>query len=79
MNNLSFNAKRALTGVLAIPCFVVIANHFFALGVFEKYSREAMVVSWAVLWVIVRFIGPSVRETQEYKAIKRAAKDANRQ
>jgi hypothetical protein len=75
LNDLSFHAKRALTGVLAIPCFLVIVNHFFDLGIFDKYSREAM-VSWAVLWAILRFVGPTVRETQEYKALKRATNDA---
>jgi Ni,Fe-hydrogenase I cytochrome b subunit len=65
--NLSFNQKRIGVGVfLALVLFSVI-NHFAGLGAFGRFSEEAMVAIFVLMFIWLVRVGPTLEEIQVHR------------
>jgi hypothetical protein len=66
---LSFNQKRLVVSLAALPCLFFLANSYLLdPGFLVPYKRTALVLSFAFLAVVMHFAGPSVEEIREYRA-----------
>ena len=71
MSNFSFNKRRAVLGVFLLLCLLCVVNFYFKLGVFGRFSKQAVIISFVVLAVVQHFIGPTLSEVREYRDNKR--------
>ena len=71
MNKLSFAGKRLVLGVGLLLCLLCVANYYFNFGVFGRFAKHAMIVSFIVIVLVQHFIGPTLSEVQEYRDKKR--------
>jgi hypothetical protein len=72
MSKLSFNGKRVVLGVWLIECLLCVANYYLNWGVFARFAKQAVIVSFIVLVIVQHFIGPSLSEVREYRDKKRS-------
>jgi len=70
MKSLSFNTKRTIVGGALTFTLVCLANYWFGFNLFGSFDRKILVVSFAILGVVVLYVGPTVAEIREYRAKK---------
>jgi hypothetical protein len=73
MSKISFNNKRVVLGISLLVCLLCVANYCMNLGVFGRFAKHAVIVSFILLVLVQHFIGPSFSEVQEYSDKKRRA------
>jgi hypothetical protein len=67
LDDRKFNRKRLVVGIALVMTLLVTGVHLFDLGLFGRYSRQLMIVSFAVLAAVMHFFGPSVSEVRQYR------------
>jgi hypothetical protein len=73
MTKLSFNGKRVVLGIGLLVCLLCVANYYLNLGVFGRFAKQAVIVSFIVLVIVQHYIGPSLSEVREYRDKKRGS------
>ena len=63
--------KRLITGAWLLVCLACVANYYLDLGAFGRFKREAVIVSFIVLFFVLAYIGPTLHEIRDYRASKR--------
>ena len=58
-----------LTLSLALAC---VANFYLKLGFFGRFSKQAMVLTFVVMALQVRFFAPSIHRLRAYQRLKRS-------
>jgi hypothetical protein len=71
MIKLSFNGTRVVVGIAVVLCVLCIANNYLNVGVFGRFGKQAMTVSFIVLAIALRFFTPTPQEFKEYRDGKR--------
>ena len=71
MSTLSFNGKRVVLGIGLLACLLCVANYYLNLGVFGRFGKHAVIVSFIVLALVQHYIGPTLSEVREYRDKKR--------
>jgi hypothetical protein len=71
MSKLSFNGKRVVLGIWLLECLFCVANYYLNMGVFGRFAKQAVIVSFIVLVIVQHFMGPSLSEVREYRDKKR--------
>ena len=71
MSKLSFNSKRIVLGVGLLACLLCVANYYLNFGVFGRFAKQAMIVSFIVLVLVQHYMGPTLTEVQEHRDRKR--------
>lgn len=73
MSTLSFNRKRVVLGIGLLLCLLCVANYYLNFGVFGRFGKQAVIISFIVLAIVQHFIGPTLSEVREYRDNKRRA------
>jgi uncharacterized membrane-anchored protein len=68
---MSFNNKRAVLGVGLLVCLLCVANYYLNLGIFVRFSKQAVIVGFIVLLLVQHYVGPTLTEVREYRDKKR--------
>ncbi len=63
--------KRLIAGASLLVCLACVANYYLDVGVFGRFNREAMIVSFIVLFFVLAYVGPTLQEIRDYRASKR--------
>lgn len=74
LGNMSFNARRTIVALSLLPFSLVVANLYFEWHWFGKFDKRAVLVCAVVLFLVLRYLGPTVRDAQDYRAAKRMSK-----
>ena len=72
MPKLSFTAKRVFVGIALCVCALCIANYYLDFGVFGRFKRDALILSFILLAIVMRYLGPTLQEMRDYRDSKRA-------
>jgi hypothetical protein len=68
---LSFNQRRLAVGVALFVCLACCANYYLLEpGFLPNFKKKLMVLGFAVLGVVVLYIGPTVEEIRRYRELK---------
>jgi hypothetical protein len=70
MSKLSFNGKRVVLGIGLLLCLCV-ASYYLNLGVFARYGKHAVIVSFIVFAIVQHYIGLTLSEVRKYRDTKR--------
>lgn len=68
LGNFSLRARRIFVGCALAPCFVTVANHYLGWELFGRSERWPIAVSFVVLFLVMRYLGPTVQQLREYRA-----------
>jgi hypothetical protein len=71
VSKLSFNGKRVVLGIGLLVCLLCVANYYLNFGVFGRFGKQAVIVSFIVLVVVQHFVGPTLSEVRDYRDKKR--------
>lgn len=71
MSKISFNNKRVFLGISLLVCLLCVANYYMNLGIFGRFAKHAVIVSFILLVVVQHFIGPALSEVQECRDNKK--------
>jgi len=70
---LSFNQRRLVLGIALLPCLLSSANYYFLkFGFLEPYKKDAILFSYAILALAIRYVAPSLSEIAAYRAARRS-------
>jgi hypothetical protein len=64
---LSFNQKRVAVGIFIIAALICLANRLFSLSLFGDYGKQASIISFLMLGVVMRYFGPTMKELEEHQ------------
>jgi hypothetical protein len=73
LGKFSLQTRRAFVGCALAPCIVTVANYYLGWGLFGRSERWLIAVSFVVLFLVMRYLGPTVQELREYRDKKRSA------
>lgn len=59
--------RRAFVGCALVPCAVTVANHYPGWGLFGRDDRWSIAVSFVLLFLVMRYLGPTVQQLQDYR------------
>jgi hypothetical protein len=76
LGNMSFNARRTMVALALLPFLLTVANLYFEWHWFGQFDKRVVFVCAVVLFLVLRYLGPTVREAQDYRAAKRLSKQA---
>lgn len=59
--------RRAFVGCALVPCAVTVGNHYFGWGLFGGGDVWPIVASFALLFLVMRYLGPTVQQLREHR------------
>ena len=59
----------ALTLLVVLPC---VANFYLELGLFGRFAKQAVAVSFVIMALLLRFYAPSIYRLRAYQRLRRA-------
>ena len=71
MLQLSFNQKRLVVGAALLVCLACCANYYLLEpGFLPTFKKKLMVLGFAVLGLVLLYVGPTIDEIRRYRALK---------
>lgn len=67
LGKFSLRTRRILVGCALAPCVLTVANYYLGWGLLGKWSRSSIAVSFVALFLVMRFLGPTVQQLREYR------------
>lgn len=74
MRALSFSGKRVVVVIVSLLPLFSLVNYLFDLHVFGIFDKKVLIGSFLAAAVIAHYFGPTLREIQEYRYARRAAR-----
>jgi hypothetical protein len=74
LGNFSHNARRAFVGCTLVPYGLIVGNYFFKWGIFGRYGGLAFAISTVLALLILRYVGPTVKEVRDHRNERRRKK-----
>jgi hypothetical protein len=71
LGNFSFRTRRWIAGCAAFPFLLALASHFFQWGLFGAADNWAMALSAVVLFLAIRYLGPTGQQYEDYRRSRR--------
>lgn len=71
LGKFSFQVRRLFVGLACVPCILALANHYFEWGLFGKFERYSIGISFVLGFLVMRYLGPTMQEMREYRDAKR--------
>lgn len=70
LGKFSFGVRRAFVACALLPCVVTVANYYFEWGLFGRLDRWVIAGSFVSLFLVMRYLGPTVREIRDYRSVR---------
>lgn len=67
LGNFTLMARRAFVGCALVPCAVIVANHYLEWGLFGRDDRWSIAASFVLLFLVMRYLGPTLQQLREYR------------
>jgi hypothetical protein len=68
LGHISFRVRRLIVGIALLPCILSVANIHFKWALFGGLDKVAVAVCFIALFLVMRYIGPTVQEVEDYRA-----------
>jgi hypothetical protein len=68
---MSFTARRIAVVVALVPCGFFTSNVLFGWDWFGDLDYRLMVASFVVLFLVIRFLGPTIQQVRQHSDSKR--------
>jgi len=72
LGRFSFQMRRVFVGCALLPCVMTVAGYYLRWGLFGGFGRWAIAASFVLLFLVMRHLGPTVQEVQDYRNNRRA-------
>lgn len=63
----SLRARRAFVGCALAVCATAVANYYFRWGLFGNDERWSVAMSFVLLFLVMRYLGPTMQQIREYR------------
>jgi hypothetical protein len=74
LGSMSFNARRAIVALTLLPFLLAVVNLYFDWHWFGSFDKGIVLVCAVALFLVLRYLGPTVRDAQEHRIAKRMSK-----
>lgn len=74
LGKFSLAAGRAFVGGASVPCAVSVVNHYLGWGLFGRDDRWSIGLSFVLLFLVMRYLGPTMQQLREYRQNDRAGR-----
>jgi hypothetical protein len=64
--------QRLASGVSLSIGLLCIANYYLHLGLFGRFSKQAIALAFGVMYLQFRFYGPTIHRLRAYQRLKRS-------
>ena len=71
LGNFSLSTRRLVVGVALIPCVLFVASHYLNWGLAGRFGKEAIAGSFVVLFLVMRYLGPTVDDLRRLRNAER--------
>ncbi|HJP39448.1 MAG TPA: hypothetical protein QF499_10035 [Gammaproteobacteria bacterium] len=71
MKGLSFNGKRFGIGILLLIALFSVTNYYLQWQLFGQFNKVVMIGIFVVMYIYLRFVGPTLEEVRDYRDQKR--------
>lgn len=72
LGKFSFQVRRIFVGCALVPCILSVANYYLDWGLFGKRERWPIAASFVLLFLVMRYLGPTLQEVRDYRSSGRA-------
>jgi hypothetical protein len=72
LGNFSFGIRRVFVGCALLLCILAVVNYYLEWGLFGRFSRWAIAASFVSLFLVMRYLGPTVQEVRDYRSKAKA-------
>lgn len=73
LGNFKFNTRRVFVALTLIPCVLSAANIYVEWHWFGKYDNHVLIGCFVVLFLVMRYLGPTVRDAKHFRDAKRGS------
>ena len=63
--------QRVASGVSLSIGLLCIANYYLHLGMFGRFAKQAIAIAFVVMYLQIRFYGPTIHRLRAYQRLKR--------
>ena len=74
----SFRVRRLFVGLALLPCGLAVANFYLHWGLFGGYDKHALAAAFVVLYLVMRYLGPTMAQLREHREATKAGKTPSR-
>ena len=74
LGNFSFHARRVIVGIALLPCLLSVINLYLKWGLFGHLDTAAVAVCFIALFLVMRYLGPTVREVKKHREAIRGSR-----
>jgi hypothetical protein len=67
LGKFSFQMRRGFVGCALVPCMVTVADYYLGWGLFGRFGRWAIAASFVLLFLVMRYLGPTVQQVRDYR------------
>jgi hypothetical protein len=67
LGKFSLTTRRVFVCCALVPSVVTVANHYLGWGLFGVDDRLSIAISFVVLFLVMRYLGPTVHQLREYR------------
>lgn len=71
LGKFSFQVRRVFVGLACVPCVLALASHYLEWGLFGRFERYSIGVSFILAFLVLRYLGPTMQEMRDYRDAKR--------
>ncbi len=64
----SFQVRRLFAGCALVPCILAVSNYYLGWGLFGRFQRAFMAASFVLLFLVMRYLGPTVQQIWDYRS-----------
>ena len=74
LGDFSLKARRLFVGLALIPFLLSVLNHYLQWHLVGRFDNVAVAVASVVLFLVMRYLGPTVEELKRYREAERSAR-----
>ena len=71
LGNFSLSMRRLFVGAALIPCVLSVASYYLHWGIAGRFGKAAIAVSFVVLFLVMRYLGPTVDDIRRFRNAER--------
>ena len=75
LGKFSFHVRRVFVACALVPCLVAAGNYSFDWGLVGRFDRWFLAVSFTVLFLVLRYLGPTEQQIRDYRNNQGAKSD----
>lgn len=76
LGRFTLKTRRVFVGIALVPALLSVLNYYLGWGLAGDYAEEAIGLAFVGLFLVMRYLGPTVEELRRYRSAERKAEQS---